>query len=68
MSPAAAIIDSFAAVTSFTTTLSTGEEAIEGTRTVVARFKTLGTALADDSVLLSVGGTAICGFLLSVVV
>jgi hypothetical protein len=50
-------IYSFAAVTSFTTTLSTGEGAIEGTRTVVARFKTLGTALADDSVLLSVNGT-----------
>ena len=50
-------IYSFSVPIEFTTTLSGSEPAIEGTRTVVAHFKTLGTVLADDSVLLSVDGT-----------
>lgn len=50
-------IYSFAVATEFTTTLSGAEPVVEGTRTVVTRFKTLGTILADDSVLLTVNGT-----------
>lgn len=49
-------IYSFSGVTTFTTTLAGTEPASEGTRTVVARIKTLGTTLADGSVLLTVGG------------
>jgi hypothetical protein len=49
-------IYSFSTATEFTTTLSGAEAPIDGTRTVIARFKTLGTILADDSVLLTVGG------------
>lgn len=50
-------IYSFSAATEFTTTLSGADQPIEGTRTVMARFKTLGTVLADDSIVLSVNGT-----------
>ncbi len=50
-------IYSFSVPTEFTATLASDEQPIEGTRTVVAHFKTLGTVLADDSVLLTVDGT-----------
>lgn len=51
----------------FTTTLAGSLGSIDGTRTVVARIKTLGSLIADSSVTLTVNGTPYTptGFLLS---